>query len=124
MAKTDATPTFEFGTFEKPAKVNPYADVVKQLAEAAVENPAVSVTFAVDAHRAQNEETKFRKAANEIDRTAKLVNKDESGVTVAGKDEDGNDVLTGQVKLTFMIGKRHKARRGAGVVAEASEAAE
>lgn len=103
---------FNFGTYDKPEAVNPYADVVAKLAEAADKTPNASVSFAVPVDKAQREEFKFRKAANDIDKTASLVNKDESGVKVKGKDAEGNDVLTGDVVLTFTIGKRHKARRG------------
>ena len=103
---------FNFGTFEKAEKVNPYTEVVVQLAKAAESNPAASVSFPVDVNKAATERLKFGQAANKIDKTAKLVNKDESGVSVAGQDEDGNDVLTGNVILTFTLGKRQKARRG------------
>ena len=113
--------TFTFGTYVKPEKVNPYAEVVAQLAAASEENPTASVSFEVPVEKAQNEEFKFRKAANAIDKTASLVNKDESRVKVKGKDEDGNDVLTGPVTLTFIIGKRHAARRGPKPVVEGSE---
>ena len=111
---------FNFGTFTKPEKVNPYTEVVEQLAKAAESNPAASVSFPVDVNKAATERIKFGQAANKIDKTAKLVNQDKSGVTVAGKDEDGNDVLTGDVILTFTIGKRQKPRRGQKIV-EATE---
>ena len=107
---------FKFGTFEKAEKANPYAEVVAQLAKAAESNPAASVSFPVDVNKVATERIKFGQAANKIDKTAKLVNQDKSGVTVAGKDEDGNDVLTGDVILTFTIGKRQKPRRGKKIV--------
>lgn len=103
---------FTFGTFTKPEKVNPYTEVVEQLAKAAESSPAASVSFPVDVNKVATERIKFGQAANKIDKTAKLVNQDKSGVSVAGQDEDGNDVLTGDVILTFTLGKRHKLRRG------------
>lgn len=103
---------FNFGTFTKPEKVNPYTEIVEQLAKAAEDNPAASVSFPVDVNKAATERIKFGQAANKIDKTAKLVNQDKSGVSVAGQDEDGNDVLTGDVILTFTLGKRQKPRRG------------
>lgn len=103
---------FKFGTFQKPEKANPYTEVVAQLATAAEADPAASVSFPVDVNKTATERLKFGQAANKIDKTAKLVNKDESGVSIAGQDEDGNDVLAGNVILTFTLGKRQKARRG------------
>lgn len=92
---------FIFGTYVKPAKVNPYAEVVKELDKASKKDANASVTFPVSPESASNAVTLFRKAANDIDRTARLVNMEEDAI-------DGMaDVL-----LTFTIGPRHKGGRG------------
>lgn len=88
---------FTFGTYVKPVKVNPYAEVVKELDKASKKDANVSVTFPVSPESASNAVSLFRKAANDIDRTARLVNLD-----------DSKDAVT----LTFTIGPRHKGGRG------------
>jgi len=99
----------EFGTFEPEAKVNPYTEVVAQLAEAG-EN--ASVTLTVDHDKVIKERNLFAKAANGIDKTARLRDKDESKVKY-GTDDEGEQVsVGGTVRLTFTLSPRHKARRG------------
>lgn len=108
---------FTFGEYVKPESVNPYTEVVADLAKASEVNPAASVSFAVPVEKVATERLKFGHAANAIDKTAKLVARDESGLKKAGKDEDGNDIFTGDVIVTFVLTKRHKARRGNKAVA-------
>ena len=86
---------FTFGTYTKPEKVNPYADVVKQMIDSG--DPDTSVTFSVPNENVAREETAFRKAANAANRTAKFV---------------GREVGKKDTVFTVVLTKRHKPRRG------------
>lgn len=86
---------FTFGTYTKAEKVNPYAEVVRQMIDSG--DPDTSVTFAVPNENVTREETAFRKAANSANRTARFVSREQ------GKNE---------TTFTVVLTKRHKPRRG------------
>lgn len=98
-----------FGTWEQADKVNPYIETVKAMIEA---GEATSLILEIPYDDVVRERNLLSKAANELGKTARLRVKDESAVKASKPDKDGNVTHTGDVKLTFTLTKRHKARRG------------
>lgn len=101
-----------FGEFEPEAVENPWTEHVAELAERSSQNPNASITIEVDVADAQSAQFKFQRAANDIGKTARLRHRNDENVTVTGTDSDGDDVLAGNVALTFTLTGRHKGRRG------------
>lgn len=95
-----------------PVKANPFIDVVTAHIAAAEENSAAARTITVPVGDAGKAQLLYQKAANELGKTAKLRGRDESGVKAGKLDADGEPTRVGNVKLTFTITKRNKARRG------------
>lgn len=120
---TKAAPTAKitFGEFVAEEAVNPWAEHVAALADRALTNPNASITIDVDVADAQGAQFKFQRAANDIGKTARLRLKDDSGVKVTGKDKDGDDIVSGNVALTFTLTGRHKGRGRTGSSAAAQE---
>ena len=110
--------TLTVGTWIKPEKANPYDDDMPALVAETDADPTIAATLTVDVEHASREELLFRKSANAHKRTARLVNRDDSKLKVVGVDEDGNDVLAGNVALTFQLVPQHKPRRGKTLAAE------
>lgn len=109
VGKTEVAPKIEFTTFVPEEKVNPYTTTVAKLAEAG-EDAAVVIT--VDANKASAEQFKFQKAANAIGKTARVRHVDDSGAEVTGVKDNGKKIYKGDVKITFTLTTKHKARRG------------
>lgn len=102
-----------FGTFEAPAKVNRFAETVKQFALAADENPDVSWTVELDAAKEIVDRNLIAEAANAIGKTARLRSRDDSKRTQVGtREKSGNAIYEGKVSLTFTLAPQHAQRRG------------
>lgn len=109
----------EATTYVPPVKENPLIETVRAHIEESAENPAAARTITVPVADAGKAQLLYQKAANELGKTAKLRIKDDSAVKKGKPDEDGNDTFSGNVKLTFTITTRNKARRGPKPAAEA-----
>lgn len=120
MARPSKNVTAEitFGEFVPEEKSNPFAGNVAELAKQ--DNPNASMIITVDVADAAATQHKIQRAANAIGKTARLRLRDDSAVKVVGTDDDGDEILAGQVRLTFTLTGKHKGKRGP--KAEATEA--
>lgn len=102
-----------FGTFEAPAKVNPYEETLKAFALASDENPNASWTVEIDAAKETSERLAIAEAANAVGKTARLRGRDDSQRTAVGtREKSGNAVYQGKSILTFTLSPKHAQRRG------------
>ncbi|HKU17957.1 MAG TPA: hypothetical protein VJP80_01665 [Candidatus Saccharimonadales bacterium] len=120
----------EFTTYTKPeAKVkeftgNEYTEPLSQLIEATdawiadgnkiggENQPAITIGINLDERAESTVSNAIQTAARHLHKTARRVARDESGVVKTGLDESGEEILSGILKLTYIVKPQEKARRG------------